>query len=46
MHGAKLEQDALTEAVAAGFKALKLEMPGVEPADIATVVMAAVETSD
>jgi lipoate-protein ligase A len=46
LHGATLEQGALTEAVAAGFKALKLDMPGVEPADIATAVMAAVEKSD
>jgi lipoate-protein ligase A len=46
LHGAKLDQEALTEAVAAGFEALKLEMPGVEPADIATAVMGAVEASD
>ena len=26
------------------MKALKVEMPGVEPADIATAIMAAVET--
>jgi len=45
LHGAKLDQDALTEAAAAGLKALKLEMPGVEPADIATAVMGAVETA-
>jgi lipoate-protein ligase A len=45
LQGATLEQSALTEATAAGFKALKLEMPGVEPADIATAVMAAVERS-
>jgi lipoate---protein ligase len=46
LHGATLEQDALTKAAADGFKALKLDMPGVEPADIATAVMGAVETSD
>ena len=45
LHGAALEQDALKQATAAGFKALRLDMPGVEPADIATAVMGAVETS-
>ncbi len=46
LHGATLEQGALTDASAAAFKELKLEMPGVEPADIAIAVMAAVEGSD
>lgn len=45
LHGSELEQDKLTQAAAEGFKALKLDMPGVEPADIATAVMRAVETS-
>jgi lipoate-protein ligase A len=45
LHGARLDKDPLTAAVAEGFKALKLDMPGVEPADIATAVMGAVETS-
>jgi lipoate-protein ligase A len=46
LHGAKLDQDVLTGAVAAAFRDLTLDMPGVEPADIATAVMGAVETSD
>ena len=41
--GVKLEQEALTAAAAAALRSLKLDMPGVEPSDIATVVMAAVE---
>jgi len=41
--GAKLDPDALTAAAAAGLKELKLDLPGVEPSDIATAVMAAVE---
>jgi len=45
LRGTKLDQGALTEAVAAGFRDLKVEMPGVEPADIATAVMGAVEQS-
>ncbi len=44
LHGTALEHNALTTAAAEGFNALKLDMPGVEPADIATVVMGAVET--
>jgi lipoate-protein ligase A len=46
LHGVALDQDALTQAAAAGLEELKIEMPGVEPSDIATAVMAAVETSD
>jgi lipoate-protein ligase A len=43
--GTKLDQGALAAAAAAAMRELKLDMPGVEPADIAAVVMAAVETS-
>jgi lipoate-protein ligase A len=46
LHGAPLEQAALTEAVAARFKDLKLDMPGVEPSDIAAAIMGAMEASD
>lgn len=46
LHGARLDQEALTAAVAAGFKDLAIEMPGIEPSDVATAVMAARETSD
>ena len=45
LRGTRLDQSALREAVAAGFKDLKVEMPGVEPSDIATAVMGAVEPS-
>jgi len=43
--GTRLDQAALTAAAASALKDLALDMPGVEPADIATVVMAAVEPS-
>jgi lipoate-protein ligase A len=46
LRGTPLEREALTRAVAAGLDELKLEMPAVEPADIATVIMAAAEDSD
>ena len=41
--GVKLDEPALTTAADAAMRSLGLDMPGVEPADIATVVMAAVE---
>ncbi len=40
--GTKLDQEALTAASAAAMKDLALDTPGIEPADVATVVMAAV----
>lgn len=46
LHGVALDQETLAQAVAAGFKELKIEMPGVEPSDIAAAVIMAVETSD
>ncbi len=45
MAGVKLDPEALTVAAAAELKVLKLDMPGVEPSDIAALVMAAVEPS-
>lgn len=41
--GAKLDDRALTDAAAAAFTEIGLEMPGVAPADIAATIMAAVE---
>jgi len=41
LSGAELEQDALTGKVAGEMKRLQLDMPAVEPADIATAIMAA-----
>jgi lipoate-protein ligase A len=41
--GTRLDTDALTGAAATAIRELGLDMPGVEPADIATAVMAAVE---
>jgi hypothetical protein len=41
--GAKLDHDALMTEAAAAMRDLRLDVPGVEPSDIATVVMAAVE---
>ena len=46
LRGTALDQVALTEAVASGFRDLKIEMPGVEPGDIAIAVMGAVERSE
>jgi len=43
--GTRLDEPALAAAAATALKDLALDMPGVEPADIATVVMAAVEPS-
>jgi len=40
--GVKLEPGSLTAAAAAAMRDLALDMPGVEPSDVATVVMAAV----
>ena len=40
--GERLDQDGLTRAIAAAFAKLAIEMPGVEPGDIAAAVMAAV----
>jgi lipoate-protein ligase A len=39
--GCVLSEDSLTQAVAAKFKDLELEMPGIAPDDIVTAVMAA-----
>jgi lipoate-protein ligase A len=41
LHGVPLEQEKLTAAVAAAIAELKLDMPGVSEADIATAIMAA-----
>ena len=41
--GAKLDQDALIAAAAAAVENLRLDLPGVGPADIAAAVMAAAE---
>jgi lipoate-protein ligase A len=41
--GVTLDSDALTAATAEALTDLKLDMPGVAPADIATAIMAAVE---
>jgi lipoate-protein ligase A len=44
--GERLDQDRLTRAIAAAFATHAIEMPGVEPGDIATAVMAAVHPAD
>ncbi len=44
--GSRLDTGALTAAAEASMAALDLDMPGVEPADIAAVVMAAVAPAD
>jgi len=43
--GTPLDEASLTKAASEAFVALRLDMPGIEPADIATAVMAAVEPS-
>lgn len=42
--GAALDEDSLTAAAGDGFQALKLDMPGVAPADLAAAVLAAVHS--
>lgn len=44
--GVPLDEAALAEAAQAAISELGIEMPGVEPADIASAIMAAVETGD
>lgn len=44
--GTALDADSLAAAAGAAISDLAIEMPGIEPADIATAIMAAVETSD
>ena len=44
--GTSLSLDVLTAATEEGMKALGIDMPGVASSDIATAIMAAVETSD
>lgn len=44
--GVALTSDALTEAIANATRELMIEMPGVAASDLATAIMAAVETSD
>lgn len=44
--GVKLDEEALSQAAAAAMKRLMLDVPGVEPSDIAKVIVAAVEPGD
>ncbi len=44
--GSRLDRETLTTATRQAMRDLALDMPGVEPADIATVVMAAVAPAD
>ncbi len=44
--GTRLDAEALTAAAGAAMRSLALDMPGVEPADIAAAVMAAVPPAE
>ena len=44
--GTRLDADALAAAAGEAMRTLALDMPGVEPADIAAAVMAAVQPAD
>ncbi|MFC2969637.1 lipoate--protein ligase [Acidimangrovimonas pyrenivorans] len=46
LRGTALNRDALEAAAATAIDRLGIELPGVEPADLATAILAATETSD